>query len=172
MPSVWCVGGAMNGLNTVFDSHFLQEAAPRNLSEMNFLANPRSLLDVIEWLVGIQECFWSVIISFYHHIPSLWCGGEAMNGLNSLLDSHFLQEGVPRNVSEIKILANPRSLLDVIEWLAGIQECLECCNILLPSYTKPLMWWWSYEWPQLITWHTFFTRSCAQESVWDQEISC
>ena len=63
---------------------------------------------------------------------------------------------------------NPRSLLDVIEWLVGIQECLECHNILLPSYTKPLMWWWSYEWPQLITWQPFFTRRCAQFSVWDQ----
>ena len=38
-----------------------------------------------------------------------------MNGLNSLFDSHFLQEGAPRNLSEIKFLANPRSLLEVIE---------------------------------------------------------
>ena len=35
--------------------------------------------------------------------------------LNTLLDSHFLQEGEPRNLSEIKFLANPRSLLDIIE---------------------------------------------------------
>ena len=96
------------------------------------------------------------------------CVGGAMNGLNTIFDSHFLQEGAPRNLSEIAILANPRSLLDVIEWLVGIKECLECCNILLPSYTKPLMWWWSYEWPQHLTWEPFFTRSCAQESVWDQ----
>ena len=74
-----------------------------------------------------------------------------MNGLNPLLDSDFLQECAPRNPSEIKFLANLRSLLDVIEWLVGIQECLECHNILLTSYTKPLMWWYSYEWPQPIT---------------------
>ena len=38
-----------------------------------------------------------------------------VNGLNTIFDSHFLQEGAHRNLSEIKILANPRSLLDVIE---------------------------------------------------------
>ena len=108
------------------------------------------------------------MISFYHHIPSLWCGGTAMNGLNPSIHSHFLQEGAPRNPSEIKFLANPRSLLDVIEWLVGIQECLECHDILLPSYTKPLMWWYSYEWPQPIYSQPFFTRRCAQESVRDQ----
>ena len=42
------------------------------------------------WLVS--KSVWSVVISFYHHIPE---GSdvlvEAMNGLNSLLDSHFSQ---------------------------------------------------------------------------------
>jgi len=38
----------------------------------------------------------------------------AMNGLNSLLDSQFLQEGAPRFLSAVKFLANPRSLLDVM----------------------------------------------------------
>ena len=31
-----------------------------------------------------------------------------------------------------------------IFWYKKIKMRLECCNILLPSYTKPLMWWWSY----------------------------
>ena len=38
-----------------------------------------------------------------------------MNGLNPLLESHFLQEGAPgTNLYEIKFLANPRSVLDII----------------------------------------------------------
>ena len=82
----------------------------------------------------------------------------AMKGINLFLMA----------VSKKKFLAKPRSLLDVMHWLVGIQECLECCSILLPSCSKPLMWWWSYEWPQLITWQPFFTRRCAQISVWDQ----
>ena len=49
----------------------------------------------------------------YNHMPSLWCGSTAMNGLNPSLDSHFLQEGMPRNIcpiiSEIKfVVTNPR----------------------------------------------------------------
>ena len=101
------------------------------------------MVPMTDWLVS--KSAWSVIWSFYHHIPSLWCGCEAMNGLNSLLDSRFLQESAHRNLSEINFLANSRSLLDVIEWLVGIQECLECHLILLPPCNKPLMWLWSYD---------------------------
>ena len=38
-----------------------------------------------------------------------------MDDLNSLLDSHFLQEVTSKNLSEITFLTNPKSLLDVIE---------------------------------------------------------
>ena len=33
-----------------------------------------------------------------------------MNGLNSLLDSHFLQEGAPRNLSEMKVMSGQHYL--------------------------------------------------------------
>ena len=157
----------MNGLNPLLDSHFLQEGAPRNLPEIKFLANPRSLLDVIEWLVGIQECLecHNILLPSYTKPLMWWWSYEWTKPITwqPFLTRRCAQE----SVSEIKFWANPRSLLDVIEWLVGIQECLECHIILLPSYTKPLMWWWGYEWPQLITWQPFFTRRCAQECVWE-----
>ena len=88
---------------------------------INFLANPRSLLDVIyiDWLVF--ESAWSVVISFYHPVSSPWHGGGAMNGLSTLPCIHFLLEGMHKNLTLlIKFLANPRSMLDVIYWLVGI----------------------------------------------------
>ena len=45
---------------------------PRKLSEIKFLEN--------DWLVS--ESAWSVVVSFYNHIPSLGFGGGPMNGLN------------------------------------------------------------------------------------------
>ena len=136
---------------------------------IKFLANPRSLLDIIHWLVCIQECLECCNILLPSYIkPLMWWWSYEWPLIitwQPFLTRRCAQEN---HSSEIKFLANPRSLLDVIEWLAGIQECLECCNILLPSYTKPLMWWWSHEWPQLITWQPFFTRRCAQISVWGE----
>ena len=148
---------------------FYKKVRPGICLRSNFwLHNPRSLLDIIEWLVGIQECLecHNILLPSYTK-PLMWWWGYEWPQL--ITWQPFLQEGAPRNPSEIKFVANPRSLLDVIEWLVGIQECLECHNILLPSYTKPLMWWWGYEWPQLITCQPFFTRRCVQESLlWDQ----
>ena len=148
---------------------FYKKARLENLPEIKILANPWSLIDVIYWLVGIEECLecCNILLPSYMKPLMWWCG--PMNGLNSLQYSHFLQEAAAnKNLCEIKFQANPRLLIDVMYWLVCIQECLECCNILLPSYMKPLMWWWTYEWPQLITIQPFFTKGCEQESVWDQ----
>ena len=144
---------------------FLQKGAPRNLSEIKFMANPRSLLDVMEWLVGIQECLecHNILLPSYTKPLMWWYSYEWPQPIT--WQPFFTRRCAQESVCGIKFLANPRSLLDIIEWLVGIQECLECCNILLPSYTKPLMWWWSYEWPQPTTWKPYFTRSCDQESV-------
>ena len=101
--------------------------------------NPRSLLVVIEWLVGIQVCLECNNILFCHHMPRWW--SYEWPQLNTW-QPFFTRRCVPRNLSsEINFQANPRSLLDVIEWLVGIQVCLECNNILWTSYAKPLMWW-------------------------------
>ena len=40
--------------------------------------------------------------------------GKVISSFNAVLYSHFLQEGAYRNLSEIKFLANPRSLSDVL----------------------------------------------------------
>ena len=138
----------MNGLNSVFDSHFLQEVAPRNLSEIKFRANPKSLLDIIYWLVGIQECLecHNILLPSYTK-PLMWWWSYEWPHLIT-----WEPNRMPRKLSEIKFLLNPRSMLDAIEWLVGIWECLECCNILLPTYNKPLMCCWTYEWPQLNIW--------------------
>ena len=48
-------------------------------------------------------------------------------------------------------------------WMVGIWQCLEGCNILLLSYTKPLIWWWCYDWPPLMFWQLFMIRRCAQK---------
>ena len=148
---------------------FITRCAQESVWEINFLANPRSLLDVIEWLVGIQGRieYCNILLSSYTKPLKWWWSHERPQPIT--WQPFFTTRCAQESVWEINfLLANPRSLLDVIEWLVGIKECLECCNILLPSYTKPLMWWWSYEWPQLITWQPLFTRRCAQEYVWDQ----
>ena len=76
---------------------FTRRCAQESVSVWDiFLANPRSLLDVIEWLVGIQECLECHLILLPSYSMPLMCC-EAMNGINSLLDSHFFQEGAPRN---------------------------------------------------------------------------
>ena len=147
---------------------FTRSCAQESVWEMNFLANPRSLLYIIEWLVGIQECLecCNILLPSYTKPLMWWLSYEWLQLIT--WHSFFTRSCAKKSVWDELFLANPRSLLDVIEWLVGIQECLECCNILLPPYTKPLMWWYSYEWPQVITLLPIFTRRCAQESVWDQ----
>ena len=147
---------------------FYQKVYPGISVWDQILANPRSLLDVIYWLVGIQECLecCNILLPSYTK-PLMWWWSYEWPQL-IIWQPFFTIKRVPRNLSEIKFLANPRLLLDVIYWLVGIWECLECCNILLPSYTKPLMWWWSYDWPQHNTIQPLFTIRRAQESVWDQ----
>ena len=168
MTSLWCGGGAMNHLNPLLHSHFYQESALRNLSEMKFLANPRSLLDIIEWLVGIQECLecCNILLPSYDKPMMWWWSNESPQPITT--QPFLSRKRTEKSYFQMKFLANPRSLLVIIEWLVGIQECLECCNILLTSCTKPLMWWWSNERPQLTTTLPFLSRKRTEESYFFQ----
>ena len=62
---------------------------------------------------------------------------------------HINLPSVP--TKQFKFLANPGSLPGMMHQLVRIWECLGCCDILSPSYTKPLMCWYTYERPQLNT---------------------
>ena len=144
---------------------FLQEGAPRFLFEINFLAKPMSLLDVMHWLVGIQECLECCNIRLPSYIkPLMWWGSNEWPHLMTW-QTYFTRRCAQRSSNFSLTLANPRSLLDIIHWLVCIQECLGCCNILLASYVKPLMWWGSNEWPHLMTWQPFFTRKKVRPEI-------
>ena len=148
-----------------FTAIFYKKVCPGICLRFKFLANPRSLLDTIQWLVGTQECLecYNILLTSYTK-PLMWWWSYEWPQL--ITWQPFYEKNIcPSRWSNFCLtLANPRSLLGVIYWLVGIVECLGCCNILLPSYTKPLMWWWSYEWPQLITWQPFYEKNmlCVQ----------